>query len=50
LISPVLQVQGVLVMLYLAVLDVGTQMWASAVAALALLLLGCIWMFGDATR
>jgi hypothetical protein len=45
-----LQVQIVLVMLYLAVLDVGTQLWASTVAALALLLLGCVWMFGDAAR
>jgi hypothetical protein len=50
LFAPVLQAQVVLVAVYLAVVNVGTQMWAGAVAALALLLLGCIWMFSDATR
>jgi hypothetical protein len=46
----VLQVQVVLVVLYLAVFEVGPQLWTGIAAALVLLLLGCIWMFGDATR
>jgi hypothetical protein len=43
-------VQVVLVVLYLAVFDVGAPAWSGTIAALALLLLGCLWMFGDATR
>lgn len=36
--------------LYLAVFDIGTQLWSGTVAAIALLLLGCIWLFGDTAR
>lgn len=39
-----------LVVLYLAVFELGTQLWSGIIAALVLLLLGCIWMFGDAAR
>uniref|UniRef100_A0A383VTQ4 EF-hand domain-containing protein n=1 Tax=Tetradesmus obliquus TaxID=3088 RepID=A0A383VTQ4_TETOB len=42
--------QAVLVVLYLAVFELGTQLWSGIIAALVLLLLGCIWMFGDASR
>ncbi|WIA19709.1 hypothetical protein OEZ85_005635 [Tetradesmus obliquus] len=42
--------QVVLVVLYLAVFELGTQLWSGIIAALVLLLLGCICMFGDAAR
>jgi hypothetical protein len=50
ILASLLQVQAALLVLYLAVLEISSPLWLGAAAALTLLLLGCVCLFGDASR